>query len=52
MLLPTVAFSGVDALTLAQVMGTSVSQLEDTYVRWLRGTADTVRALLEAEETA
>ena len=42
--------AGVPTLTLAQVMGTSVAQLEDTYVRWLKGTADTVRALLEAAD--
>jgi len=40
---------GVPTLQLAQVMGTSVAMLEDTYVRWLTSTADSVRALLEAD---
>lgn len=40
---------GVPTLTLAQVMGTSVGQLEDTYVRWLKGTAESVRTILDAE---
>jgi integrase len=44
--------AGVPTLTLAQVMGTSVAQLEDTYVRWLKTTADQVRALLEAADAA
>ena len=42
--------AGVPTLTLAQVMGTSVAQLEDTYVRWLRQTAESVRAILEAAD--
>lgn len=42
--------AGVPTLTLAQVMGTSVAQLEDTYVRWLKTTADQVRMLLEAAD--
>jgi integrase len=40
--------AGVPTLTLAQVMGTSVAQLEATYVRWLKGTAESVRATLDA----
>lgn len=42
--------AGVPTLTLAQVMGTSVAQLEDTYVRWLKQTAESVRAILEAAD--
>ena len=42
--------AGVPTLTLAQVMGTSVQQLEDTYVRWLKGTAESVRTMLEAAD--
>lgn len=41
---------GVPTLTLAQVMGTSTRQLEDTYVRWLDQTAESVRVLLDANE--
>jgi hypothetical protein len=33
-------------------MGTSVQQLEDTYVRWLKGTAESVRAMLDAADAA
>jgi integrase len=44
--------AGVPTLTLAQVMGTSVAQLEDTYVRWLKQTAESVRAILEAADAA
>jgi integrase len=43
---------GVPTLTLAQVMGTSVQQLEDTYVRWLKGTAESVRMMLEAADVS
>jgi integrase len=41
---------GVPTLTLAQIMGTSVTQLEDTYVRWLRSDAERVRAILDTKE--
>jgi hypothetical protein len=33
-------------------MGTSVAQLEDTYVRWLKGTTESVRLLLDAADSA
>ena len=35
---------------LARVMGTSVRELEDTYVRWLTRTDDQVRAALDTYE--
>jgi integrase len=44
--------AGVPTLTLAQVMGRSTVRLEDTYVRWLKSTADRVRAILEAAGAA
>jgi integrase len=40
--------SGVEVLYLARIMGTSVAQIEDTYARWLRGTDDHLRAVLDA----
>ena len=33
---------------LAQIMGTSVRQLEDTYARWLKRTNEQLRGLLDA----
>jgi integrase len=39
-------------LELAQVMGTSVAQLEDTYVRWLTKHADAMRARMDAADAA
>jgi integrase len=41
---------GIPTLTLARVMGTSVGQLEDTYVRWLKGDADNLRAIFDAAD--
>jgi hypothetical protein len=32
------------------MMGTSVGQLEDTYVRWLKGDADNLRAIFDAAD--
>ena len=43
---------GVPTLTLARLMGTSVGQLEDTYVRWLKGDADNLRAVFDAADKA
>jgi integrase len=43
---------GVPTLTLAKLMGTSVGQLEDTYVRWLKGDADNLRAVFDAADAA
>jgi hypothetical protein len=37
---------------LARVMGTSVRELEDTYVRWLTRTDDQVRATLDTYDAA
>ncbi len=37
---------------LARVMGTSVSELEDTYVRWLARTDDQVRTTLDTYDAA
>jgi hypothetical protein len=37
----------VPTLKLAKLMGTSVQQLEDTYVRWLRSDADNLRAVFD-----
>ena len=37
---------------LARVMGTSVRELEDTYVRWLTHTDDQVRAALDTYDAA
>ena len=44
--------AGVPTLTLGQVMGTSTAQLEDTYVRWLKSTADRVRTILDTADAA
>lgn len=41
---------GVPTLTLAKLMGTSVQQLEDTYVRWLKGDADNLRAVFDTAD--
>ena len=41
---------GVPTLTLAKLMGTSVGQLEDTYVRWLKGDADNLRAVFDKSD--
>jgi hypothetical protein len=38
---------GVATLTLAKLMGTSVMQLEDTYVRWLKSDADRLRSVFD-----
>jgi len=40
--------SGVQLWYLAQVMGTSVRELEDTYARWLTRTDDQLRAAFDA----
>jgi integrase len=40
--------SGVQLWYLAQVMGTSVRELEDTYARWLTRTDDQLRAAFNA----
>ena len=40
--------SGVELLYLARIMGTSVSQIEDTYARWLSRTDEQLRAVLDA----
>jgi integrase len=40
--------SGVLLWQLATIMGTSVSQLEDTYARWLRRTDEQIRAVFDA----
>jgi hypothetical protein len=37
---------------LARVMGTSVRELEDTYVRWLARTDDQVRMTLDTYDAA
>jgi integrase len=39
---------GVQLWYLAQVMGTSVRELEDTYARWLTRTDDQLRAAFDA----
>ena len=39
---------GVHLWHLATVMGTSVTQLEDTYARWLKRTDDQLRAAFDA----
>jgi integrase len=44
--------SGVPTLTLAKLMGTSVGQLEDTYVRWLKGDADRLRDVFDAADAS
>ena len=41
---------GVPTLTLAKLMGTSVGQLEDTYVRWLKGDADNLRTVFDTAD--
>ena len=41
---------GVPTLTLAKLMGTSVGQLEDTYVRWLRRDAENLRGIFDAAD--
>ena len=43
---------GVPTLTLARLMGTSVGQLEATYVRWLKGDADTLRAVFDRSDAS
>ncbi len=40
--------AGVQLWYLATVMGTSVTQLEDTYARWLKRTDDRLRAAFDA----
>jgi integrase len=42
---------GVATLTLAKMMGTSVMQLEDTYVRWLKSDADRLRAVFDEADS-
>lgn len=41
----------VELWYLARVMGTSVTQLEDTYARWLKRTDDQLRAAFDAYDT-
>ena len=43
---------GIPTLTLAKIMGTSVMQLEDTYVRWLKSDADRLRNIFEKADAA
>jgi integrase len=38
---------GVEASYLAEVMGTSIRELEDTYFRWLRRTDDQLRKVFD-----
>jgi integrase len=40
--------SGVELWYLARIMGTSVTQLEDTYARWLKRTDEQLRAAFDA----
>jgi integrase len=40
--------SGLSPLLLAQLMGTSIRELEDTYFRWLSRTDEQVRTVLDA----
>jgi integrase len=44
--------SGVQLWYLARIMGTSVTQLEDTYARWLRRTDDQLRAAFDVYDRA
>jgi integrase len=44
--------SGVHLLYFAEIMGTSVRQIEDTYARWLTRTDDALRATLNAWDEA
>ncbi len=44
--------SGVQLWYLAQIMGTSVTQLEDTYARWLERTDEQLRAALDRYDAA
>lgn len=44
--------SGVQTSYLAVVMGTSIRELEDTYVRWLRRTDEQLRATFDAYDAA
>jgi integrase len=39
---------GIELWYLARVMGTSVTQIEDTYARWLKRTDDQLRATFDA----
>jgi integrase len=43
---------GVPLCHIAQVMGTSVTQLEDTYARWLKRTDEQLRAAFDAYDSA
>ena len=43
---------GIHLSQLATIMGTSVTQIEDTYARWLRRTDDHLRAALDAYDMA
>jgi integrase len=42
--------AGVPLWQLATIMGTSVTQIEDTYARWLRRTDDQLRAAFDAHD--
>jgi integrase len=44
--------SGVHIWHLAQVMGTSIVQIEDTYARWLKRTDDQLRAAFDLYDNA
>jgi integrase len=44
--------SGVQLWYLARIMGTSVTQLEDTYARWLKRTDDQLRAAFDVYDRA
>jgi integrase len=39
---------GIELWYLARIMGTSTTQLEDTYARWLQRTDDRIRAAFDA----
>jgi integrase len=44
--------AGMQTSYLATIMGTSIRELEDTYVRWLRRTDEQVRTFLDAYDMA
>jgi integrase len=43
---------GIQLWYLARVMGTSVTQLEDTYARWLKRTDEQLRAAFDAYDAS
>jgi hypothetical protein len=42
---------GVELYYLATIMGTSVTQLEDTYARWLKRADERLRAVFDAYDS-